>query len=593
MIAFARIGLFVGPAKLPGSAQQKAMSQKFVLAGVVLLLGSPLSAGSLSLPPRKVAAPGGKAFARSITDLHLEQREQKILAEIKAGNVPPFFRQLVPVVVSAGTFKATYFVAPDYLAIGSDDDYFLTPLSPLAAQAVADQLDCVLPTTKMVDDIYASATIKLTPEPIPPSPAMTTVPEFLHHNQLVRTARGQPTLGTLVAGHKKDVVIANKVFREHKKVAIYGWHKPGGKPIQPLFTGHGETWVDYSHGIRLVSRRMIVDGIPKRIEDVLAYAQSAPLLSNEGVMPRTRYERAASPAPMNAGPGATFDTITLPDGVRVVIDRPAVPSTKAVLLVFYALPNGNTIEQTIGKAPKPGDDWHFDIQHIGAQLAFLRDKVADRELVVAYLENDKKSWPAWRRANGDSKISAIIDTVSQRFPKSSTHIMLSGHSGGGSLIFGYLNCVATIPENVERIAFLDANYAYQTDLHRTKLLDWLRASDQHHLVVLAYNDAVALLDGKPFVSASGGTWGRTHAMLTDFETTLTFTRSTAAGLESCSALGGRIRFFLKENPERQVLHTVQVERNGFIECVLSGTTLEGAGYSYFGERAYARFIRAD
>jgi hypothetical protein len=121
----------------------------------------------------------------------------------------------------------------------------------------------------------------------------------------------------------------------------------------------------------------------------------------------------------------------------------------------------------------------------------------------------------------------------------------------------------------------------------------LRASDQHHLVVLAYNDAVALLDGKPFVSASGGTWGRTHAMLTDFETTLTFTRSTAAGLESCSALGGRIRFFLKENPERQVLHTVQVERNGFIECVLSGTTLEGAGYSYFGERAYARFIRAD
>ena len=40
----------------------------------------------------------------------------------------------------------------------------------------------------------------------------------------------------------------------------------------------------------------------------------------------------------------------LDGGVRVVIDRPATVSRKPVLLVLYALPNGNTIEQTIGKA---------------------------------------------------------------------------------------------------------------------------------------------------------------------------------------------------------------------------------------------------
>ena len=33
-------------------------------------------------------------------------------------------------------------------------------------------------------------------------------------------------------------MIANRVFRTRGKVAIYGWHKPDGKPIQPLYTGH-------------------------------------------------------------------------------------------------------------------------------------------------------------------------------------------------------------------------------------------------------------------------------------------------------------------------------------------------------------------
>ena len=82
---------------------------------------------------------------------------------------------------------------------------------------------------------------------------MTTVAVFLRHNEIVRRARNRP-LGKLVAGHKKDVVITNKVFTKPGKVAIYGWHKPDGKPIQPLYTGHAESQVDYSHGIRLASR---------------------------------------------------------------------------------------------------------------------------------------------------------------------------------------------------------------------------------------------------------------------------------------------------------------------------------------------------
>lgn len=251
-----------------------------------------LPAQTLSLPPRPATAVGGTAFAQSIAELPRIEREARILAEVEAGNVPPFLRALVPVAVGVGKTKITYFVTPDYCAIGSDQDYFLTPLSPGTAQKIADLTGCSLPTPKMVDDIYAAAAVKLAPEPIPPSRAMTTVPVFLRHNEMVRAQRKDrhKPLGVLVAGHKKDVVIANVIFAKEGKVAIYGWHKPDAKPIQPLYTGHTANWVDYSHGIRLVLRRMTVNGKDKMIDEVLADPELAPLLSNEGAMRKSRYE---------------------------------------------------------------------------------------------------------------------------------------------------------------------------------------------------------------------------------------------------------------------------------------------------------------
>jgi hypothetical protein len=238
-----------------------------------------------------VASLKGREFARSVTGLSLREREERILAEIKGGNVPPFLRALVPVTVSNGAVKATYYVTPDYIGIGADEDYFLTPLSPATGQAIADMLGCCLPTTKMVDEIYASATLTLTPSPIPPSPAMTTVPVFLQHNEMIVSQReGKPPAG-LIAGHKKDVVISNKLLNTVGKVAIYGWHKSVSRPIQPLYTGHSDTWVDYSHAVRLVHRRIIVNGEVKTIEDVLANPQLAPLLSSEGVMRKLRYTK--------------------------------------------------------------------------------------------------------------------------------------------------------------------------------------------------------------------------------------------------------------------------------------------------------------
>ncbi len=294
-------------------------------------------------------------------------------------------------------------------------------------------------------------------------------------------------------------------------------------------------------------------------------------------------------------------SFTLEPEVKVHLNAPsaaAFAAGKKTLLILYTLPNGNTTDQTIGRRLKPGDDWHFDIQHIGAQTRFLRQLLPDRNIVVAYLEaNDKtipRSWPTWHKKNGDAPIPGIVTALRKIFTDEPVDIVLSGHSGGGSFIFGYLNAVKSIPDDVARIAFLDSDYAYDPALgHAEKLGQWLEASGEHRLCVLAYNDAVALLNGKPFVSAKGGTWGKSHEMLKDLGARFKFTSQTNGTLETVSALDGRIKFLLKDNPERKILHTIQVERNGFIEAMVSGTTNEGNGYQYFGDRSYVKWIQGN
>ena len=279
---------------------------------------------------------------------------------------------------------------------------------------------------------------------------------------------------------------------------------------------------------------------------------------------------------------------------RIHINAPSAATfdpSKRVGIVLYALPNGNTIEQTAGKLMSPGNDWHFDIQHIAAQTRFLRHRVDDYNLVVAYLEAAQKSWPAWRKKHPDNAllIASLADSLRQIFSENDPFLILCGHSGGGSFIFGYLNGVATIPAEVERISFLDSNYGYH-DEYGEKIAEWLKASVDNHLSVIAYNDSVALYEGKPFVSPTGGTWYRSKMMLRDLSDHFAFSSEFNDDFRKHEALGGRVQIILIQNPERKIFHTVLVERNGFIHGMLSGTVLEGRGYDFWGPRAYTEWI---
>jgi hypothetical protein len=243
------------------------------------------------IPTRPLHALTGSQFAESISTLDARQRERAVLAEILEGNLPTFLRRLIPVTLTSRTaggrpLSATIFVMPDYLAIGADTDFLRIPMNLETAAAIAARFHFVLPTRKMVDAIYKQSAFHFVPEPLPPGPEMRSTDYYRTHNLMIERQareRGIP-LGPLVSGHKKDVVVTNLLARTQGRIAIYGWHRPNGAPIQPLSTVHGVCYADYSHGIRLVSEMAIEDGTFRPVRDILQDAVLANALSDEGTI---------------------------------------------------------------------------------------------------------------------------------------------------------------------------------------------------------------------------------------------------------------------------------------------------------------------
>src|SRR5262245_8522298 len=239
----------------------------------------------LTLPPRAADALAGSQFFHQIESLPWKERESAVLKQITDGNIPDFLRSLAPIQVEAadpqGTkHSATYFVTPDYLAIGSNTDFFRIPMTPAAAQKIAKLAGASLITTKISDDIFNAAGLKLEPQPL--TKDRDGAATFYQHHQIIEQQRQGKAPELLIAGIKKDVVLTNRLKEKPNRVAIYGWHYPHGKPIQPLYVGHVDWYVDYSHGIRLISQQMIVDGKPTHVSDVLKDKELRRLLSNEG-----------------------------------------------------------------------------------------------------------------------------------------------------------------------------------------------------------------------------------------------------------------------------------------------------------------------
>lgn len=247
-----------------------------------------------AFPPRPEGAPSGSSFVTALLTGDEPAREEAIRRELTRGNMPEALRHLARVgfegVTRSGRrASVTLWVTPDYLAVGDDDDSVRVPMNAVTAQEVADALGFMLPTAKIVDAIYAGAAVKLAPRTLTPNGWMVRTEAFAFHDVLVdaQLAGKEPT--ALVAGHKKDVVISNRLEARAHRLALYGWHDAEGHPIQPLCTAHGDWYSDYSHGVRLVAPTMQIDGSTRRLAEVLEDPELAPLLSDEGPLAHTRY----------------------------------------------------------------------------------------------------------------------------------------------------------------------------------------------------------------------------------------------------------------------------------------------------------------
>lgn len=241
--------------------------------------------------PRPEKPLSRQGFIDSITDIDRFDRKKVITAALLAGNVPEHMRKL-------NDFEFTFrdkegeahelklYVMSDYLSVGDDESWLRIPMDPLMAWEIADAWGCVLPTTKMVTLIWEGAVQKVTPQPWGPpyDHTMMSTERYVAHDdrvsKTVQAAGYDPT--RLLAGHKKDVVLTNVLMQKPKQVAIYGWHRANGKPIQGLYLGHVNHYADYSHGIRLVSHECVLDGNVIDIQQLWADDNLAVALSSEG-----------------------------------------------------------------------------------------------------------------------------------------------------------------------------------------------------------------------------------------------------------------------------------------------------------------------
>lgn len=305
--------------------------------------------------------------------------------------------------------------------------------------------------------------------------------------------------------------------------------------------------------------------------------------------------------------GEAFDeqikTYNFDPDVRVLINAPAADQfdpDKPIRLIVFALPNGNTIEMTEGRKLTEGMDWHFDIQHIGAQIRRLREILPEYNWVVAYLEAGGLSWPRWRQTHDDagSHLLRLLDDVRSQFGDRPLDVELTSHSGGGSLIFGIINQLDAIPDWINRIVFLDSNYGYSNEEpHTQKLLDWLKRDAQQNnrtgprLCVIAYDDRNIELDGKRVIGPTGGTYRRTLEMVERFSRDVSLSEFNVDEYRRWRGLDNRLELIVLNNPENKILHTVMVERNGLIHALTFGTNDENRAGVFWAPRAYEKWIQ--
>jgi len=195
--------------------------------------------------------------------------------------------------VTQGQDVLEYYVSNDYLSLGDNFGWIHCPMSPLTPRAFMRTNDYILPTPKMVRQIYSAAITK--PRAVAWGELYKSVEKkfnrdstkcYLDHSNKIKSQMIQ--LGhkedNLIAGHKKDVVLTNILANPKYKnnVAIYGWFNSDGTVIQNLNAiDHIVSYVDYSHGLRMIKNDCLLNGMPRKLTDIFSDTRLATMIHDE------------------------------------------------------------------------------------------------------------------------------------------------------------------------------------------------------------------------------------------------------------------------------------------------------------------------
>jgi hypothetical protein len=257
-----------------------------------------------------------KSIASDKRPADWQKREDAMVEQLLAGNIPSWLQQWVTVRVSLNDASpdVTVRVLPDYLCVGTDDNYRHLPLDQQSAQRVADAFTAILPTAKICHAVWRrtpweraidAITLPTIRKKAGRNFDQNSTAAYDAHSLAIQDEmkRKGITPGQLVAGHKKDVVLAAVAKQMPDMITFHGFYfgkypaepcyeagnTPGPScnremptPAHPEGRGH---FSDYSQGVRLVHPQMKIDGTMHLVSDVLKDTKLSKLIAEGPINP--------------------------------------------------------------------------------------------------------------------------------------------------------------------------------------------------------------------------------------------------------------------------------------------------------------------
>ena len=212
-----------------------------------------------------------------------QQRDDAVLLECMKGNVPDWMRTFKPITITDNINSLTYYVSPDVMSIGNNDNWLRVSFCGISARRLADACGCFLPTKLMSDQIHQNADLKLLPVGMGGSPQMNSTQVLIDHNSEIERQRAGINFN-IISGIKKDIIVHHELLTYIHNICIYGWFNPiTNIPIQGAqYEAHSNLYEDYSQCIRLINQKAILNGSEINLYDILNNPQYSHLISDDG-----------------------------------------------------------------------------------------------------------------------------------------------------------------------------------------------------------------------------------------------------------------------------------------------------------------------